>query len=173
MTTFTQAKSLNLTLFDGKPCLFHGSVKRYTSSYRCVECSKERSAACRSIEDKIKRRERERNLYHSKTSVEDWIKRNLKSVRIRAKEKNIPFNLTSDYLLSIWTGKCPVFGFDLRYMCSRDNPSDQATLDRFKPELGYTKGNVAYVSNLANRIKNNATSEQIKAVAAWIDSTTR
>lgn len=168
MITFTQAKSLNLTVYDGKPCLFHGSTKRYISSSRCIKCSKERSAACRSVEDKIKRRERDRILYRSKTSLKDWIKRNLKSVRIRARKKNVPFDLTTDYLLSIWTNECPVLGVNLLFMCSKNNPNNQATLDRIKPELGYVKGNVVYISNLANRIKSNATSEQIKAVANWL-----
>lgn len=171
MTTLIQAKTSNLPVYDeGKPCKVHGPSARYVSSNQCVTCTLEQGARYRALQDKDKRNRRERQLYHSKTSVEDWIKRNIKSIRIRAKEKNIPFDLTTQYLISIWTGKCPVLGFDLQHMCSRDNPFNQATLDRFNPNKGYVAGNVAYISNLANRIKNDATSNQIRAVADWIDS---
>ena len=41
-------------------------------------------------------------------------------------------------------------------------------LDKIKPELGYVEGNVAWISSRANRIKYNATKEEIIALAEWI-----
>lgn len=45
------------------------------------------------------------------------------------------------------------------------------SLDRLRPELGYVRGNICVISNLANRIKSNATSaEELEHVAAWMRS---
>lgn len=41
------------------------------------------------------------------------------------------------------------------------------TLDRIEASLGYVKGNCVVVSGLANRIKSNATVEQIAMVAEF------
>jgi len=48
----------------------------------------------------------------------------------------------------------------------RTSPS----LDRLKPHLGYTKGNVAVISDYANRIKQDATPEEVMAVARWMET---
>jgi hypothetical protein len=42
------------------------------------------------------------------------------------------------------------------------------SLDRKTPELGYVRGNVAFISTKANRIKSNATTEEIFAVAKYL-----
>jgi len=79
----------------------------------------------------------------------------------RAKRKNLSFNLTTEYIKEIWPedNKCPALGIDLkRGIIVQDcSPS----LDRIIPELGYIKGNVQIVSNLANRIMSNATPDQV------------
>jgi hypothetical protein len=42
------------------------------------------------------------------------------------------------------------------------------TLDRILPELGYVKGNVAFLSYRANRIKDNGTMQEHYDIADWI-----
>lgn len=43
------------------------------------------------------------------------------------------------------------------------NPNeDSPSIDKVIPELGYVRGNVWVISNKANRIKNNATLEELK-----------
>jgi hypothetical protein len=44
------------------------------------------------------------------------------------------------------------------------------SLDRLRPDDGYTPGNVVVVSLLANRVKQDATSAQVLAVADWMES---
>ena len=42
------------------------------------------------------------------------------------------------------------------------------SLDRIDPNRGYTKDNIIVMSYRANRIKNDATKEEIKKLAEWI-----
>ena len=97
-------------------------------------------------------------------------KRLLTSAKHRAKRAGVPFNLTLDEI-QIPT-HCPatgiplVLGGDAAGNHVWGNPS----LDRLRPELGYTKGNVVVVSHLANTIKSNAGSEQVLAVGKWLQS---
>lgn len=85
----------------------------------------------------------------------------------RSASLNVPFNLTPEYLQSIWTGVCPVLGVDLSLVTDR---SDEfaAELDRFNPCLGYVKGNVHWLSRKANRIKNNTTVETLEKLLEWM-----
>ena len=87
----------------------------------------------------------------------------------RAKRKNLSFNLTTEYIKEIWPkdDKCPALGIDLkRGIIVQDcSPS----LDRIIPELGYIKGNVQIVSNLANRIMSNATPDQVIMVGEYFN----
>jgi hypothetical protein len=43
------------------------------------------------------------------------------------------------------------------------------SLDRIDPLLGYTVGNVKFLSLIANRVKSNATPEILRAVLAYIE----
>lgn len=47
-----------------------------------------------------------------------------------------------------------------------------AHLDRFDPKKGYIKGNVAWVSGRANRIKYDATLEELKSLVSWMEGAT-
>jgi hypothetical protein len=42
------------------------------------------------------------------------------------------------------------------------------SLDKIDPEKGYVKGNVMWMSQLANAMKNNATKEELKQFANWV-----
>jgi hypothetical protein len=85
----------------------------------------------------------------------------------RAASLELPFDLTPEYLESIWTGVCPVLGVELNLVTDR---SDEyaAELDRFNPSLGYTKGNVHWLSRKANRIKNNTSVEILEKLLEWM-----
>ena len=94
-------------------------------------------------------------------------------IRGRAKKNNIPFDLDAEYLRSIWTGVCPCFGTELRLPGFGDvasHPKQSCSLDRLQPALGYTKGNVAWISYFANAIKRNATTSEVMDVALWMQS---
>jgi len=82
----------------------------------------------------------------------------------RSESKNIPFNIEERDI--IIPEKCPVLGIDLKFADGeRIKRSDHSpSLDRIKPELGYTKGNIIVVSLKANRIKTDASLEELKKV---------
>ena len=90
----------------------------------------------------------------------------------RAQEKNLPFNVTAEYLRSIATNECPIFKTSLDWGTSglgfgKAKPNGPQ-LDRIIPELGYVIGNVAFISRRANRIKDNGTMQEHYDIADWI-----
>jgi hypothetical protein len=84
--------------------------------------------------------------------------------RKRAKQKSLLFTLE---LEDIFIPKlCPLLEIPLfRAKGKASGPcANSPSLDRIIPALGYTKENVWVISSLANRIKTNATPEQIITV---------
>jgi hypothetical protein len=98
-----------------------------------------------------------------------WVISVFCGARGRAKRKGVPFSITREYLRSICSDTCPVFGWALNYASTRLGP-DSATIDRIDPKVGYVAGNIAVISHKANTIKQDATPDQIFAVAAWAKS---
>lgn len=100
---------------------------------------------------------------------EAHVKRLMQAAKKRAKKKNLPFDLDFEYLKSIINFRCPVFRHRLSWgktvgYATANSPS----LDRIIPELGYIKGNVMFISHLANSMKQNATPEELLQFANWI-----
>jgi hypothetical protein len=90
----------------------------------------------------------------------------------RARSKNVPFDLTHEYIRSIMTTHCPVFGIEFVWQSSKmgkgyTNPNSPS-LDRVIPEYGYVQGNMVFISHLANKIKQDATEKELYAVADWL-----
>lgn len=87
--------------------------------------------------------------------------------KARAIAKGIEFSITFEEIE--FPELCPVLGVQLDYtvgkggVCNDNSPS----FDRVSPTMGYVSGNVIVVSNLANRIKSNATVDQLERVAAY------
>ena len=89
--------------------------------------------------------------------------------KARAKEENLPFNIDVDDCIA--PKICPVLGIKLVSHPKEMGPQDDSpSIDKIIPEKGYVKGNVAIISQLANRVKNNAkTPEEIRQVADWYE----
>lgn len=87
----------------------------------------------------------------------------LRNAKQSAKKRGLAFDLElSDIVIP---EVCPALGIPLFKNGARG--PNTPSLDRIVPSLGYTKGNVVVVSLLANRIKTDATTEQILAVGAF------
>jgi hypothetical protein len=100
------------------------------------------------------------------------INNTLSAARLRAKKQCIPFDLDTEYLLSIFphNSKCPVFGIELEWDGnSRNSPS----LDRLTPELGYVRGNVMFISNYANMLKSMHTLDTLRTLLHFYESIPR
>jgi hypothetical protein len=89
--------------------------------------------------------------------------------RKRAKDNNLPCNINTEYLLSIYPGDglCPALHIPLMWG-GEGGRSNSPSLDKKVPALGYVRGNVAFISNKANQIKSNATTEEVLAVAKYL-----
>jgi hypothetical protein len=85
----------------------------------------------------------------------------LSRCKARAKKLGVPFDITRDDL--VVPDRCPVLGMAF---VSGDKDA-AASVDRIIPSKGYVKGNVVVISNKANRIKSNASVEEIEAVLSF------
>lgn len=86
--------------------------------------------------------------------------------------KGIEYNLTPEYLESIWTGVCPIFNVPIERASHGRGSHHSSHLDRLDPNKGYVIGNVSWISGMVNRIKYNATVEELRAVADWMERAT-
>lgn len=88
----------------------------------------------------------------------------------RARIGGIPFTLKLEDIVIPET--CPVFGIPLRW---EEGPRTDNTpsLDRHIPDRGYVPDNVSVISWRANRLKNNATPEELRLLADYTDRHTR
>lgn len=110
------------------------------------------------------------SLYKAEDYKAKWFTYQCRLKKAECKKKGLPFDLTPEYLESIWTENCPVFDEPfVRH--DKTNPFCPA-LDRVAPSLGYTQGNVVYISSRANRIKYDADAEELKKVLAYVEGAT-
>jgi hypothetical protein len=87
----------------------------------------------------------------------------LNNCRKRAAARGVPFNLRPADL--VVPSHCPFLGIPL-IPNTRQCPSDNSpSVDAIIPELGYVPGNVMVISFKANRIKSDASWQEIMAVA--------
>lgn len=94
----------------------------------------------------------------------------------RAVRDGLDFDLTAAYLCSLWVNECPITGVVLEqsgerspWHIGRSVPPNRAALDRINPARGYVRGNVAFISTLANRIKSNGTAALHRRIADWME----
>lgn len=87
----------------------------------------------------------------------------LRGAAARAKRAGVDFAISEeDIVIPL---RCPVFHLTLRH--GRDNLDTSPTLDRIVPSRGYVRGNIVVISGRANRIKNDATLEELEALVAF------
>lgn len=90
--------------------------------------------------------------------------RMLTLARQRAKKSGFEFALkASDITLPT---HCPILGIELRYEEDADLRA-KASLDRIDSKLGYVPGNIQVISNLANRMKQDASREELLRFAEY------
>ncbi len=105
-----------------------------------------------------------RYTHHRKTNP---FKHRCTRAKSRASYLDVPFDLTPEYLEEIWTGICPVLGVEIKLSTDRKDEY-AAELDRFNPKFGYVQDNVNFLSRKANRLKNNASLEELENLCKWM-----
>lgn len=84
----------------------------------------------------------------------------------RAKRFEHKFTILSEDVLI--PDKCPILGIKLTNIRGHGRIWTNASLDRIDSTKGYVKGNIQVISDLANRMKQNATPEQLLLFAKGI-----
>lgn len=131
------------------------------------DCAKAYAGANR---EKISQK-RKNKYYSEKGDINLWAKAKTATIRGRAKKAGLAFNLTPEYLLSIFPGDsmCPIMGIKMSIVSGRGDRT-AASVDRINPALGYVYGNVAVISFVANAIKQGETDPAIfRNMAAWLE----
>lgn len=91
----------------------------------------------------------------------------LRSAKGRATKSGVPFSI-SEQDISI-PHSCPVL--DIPILVGQSKASDNSpSLDRIMPAMGYVPGNVEVISMRANRIKNDATPDELRMVADYYET---
>lgn len=95
----------------------------------------------------------------------------LRKVRIRARKAGMVATIRPEDLH--WPTHCPVLGLELDYSTPRGlrdvmgDKNSRPSIDRWDNSKGYVPGNCFVISYRANVIKNNATAEELQAVANY------
>lgn len=130
---------------------------------RCLEKQREHQKKYRnSAKGKV-----QQETYYKTTKVSKGVERALVSIRGRALKNDLHFNLTVEDLAV--PEVCPVLGIPLKQWGENTGlQMDSPTVDRLNPKGGYTKDNIRVISWRANKIKSDATVEEIKAILAYM-----
>lgn len=160
--------------YTGKICSHNHLCNRYVANFGCVICRGEDSALwIKNNPERIKELKRNshfKNYENYKEKKASYYIANKKTAiialaKLRAYKKGLDFNINADDL--DWPIKCPVLGIDINYAVRGKTTHNSPTLDRFDNLLGYVIGNVDVISFRANRLKSDATNEEIKFLADY------
>jgi hypothetical protein len=129
-----------------KPC----SAKEF-SSYLKTQCYR----------DRLEKYKQQRQRAKAESPIVSWASCAFYAAKQRAKKSGLEFSITKDWIVSNAVEVCPLLGLTLDYGAKKSHDSC-ASLDRRDSSLGYTPENCKVVSFRANRIKNNATIEEME-----------
>lgn len=91
----------------------------------------------------------------------------LSSTKSRALREGVHCNLTLEDVLI--PEVCPVLGIQMKVATGKRGGGDNSpTIDRVRPERGYTKGNVCVISMRANRLKSDGTLEEFQKIVTYL-----
>lgn len=137
---------------------------RGPKALRCPDCAKTHRKAADL--EWARRNAGYRNEYHRKMHANNPIPRMLAHAKARAKHAGLPFTLRCEDM-SI-PRYCPLLSIPI--VCgSRKKHDGSPSIDRIDPRKGYTPDNCWVVSNKGNRIKNNATLDELRRIVAALE----
>ena len=120
--------------------------------------------------NEINRKYREKNRVEISEKARESYYNNIEKAMVRgaksrSRDKGLPFDLTIEDLEV--PEKCPILGLELKV--GGDSSRDiSPSLDRIVPELGYVKGNIRVISLRANRLKSDASIEELEAILKYM-----
>lgn len=136
-----------------KRCTSCNIIKTYSNFHRHKECIGGYNTVCKEC------RKPKSKLNYSAQSLEYTIWSRAKS---RSKRLKYDFNLeVGDIIIP---EVCPVF----KTKFVKNDIDYTASIDRIDPSKGYIKGNICIISNKANRMKSNATAEEVFLLSKYL-----
>lgn len=99
-----------------------------------------------------------------KDDIGYYIKDRFYGAKHRASLKDIPFNLTLEYLQELWdsqNGLCALTGIKMTHTILEGKLKTNGSIDKINPSLGYTKSNIQFVCNAANMMKSDMSIEEL------------
>ncbi len=144
--------------FTGVPCPQGHISKRIVSSRACFDCMLGRAPS------------HEKN----RAAVKKWFgKLTFKNRLLRAaKTRHVKYGYPGVFCLTpedlTWPSHCPILGIELVYGAQGPVCEAAASIDRVDSRFGYVKGNVQVISMRANRIKSDATPEEMMKLAVYM-----
>ena len=125
-------------------CTKCGNTKSLTEMVRSTTSRDGASRTCKPCAAKYSREYIRRDWFAYKTSA----------IRRESRKKRISFDLDTDFLRNLWTeqnGRCRLTGVAMTKTIGEDYK--KASLDQILPGEGYTRDNVHFVTDWANRAK--------------------
>lgn len=104
----------------------------------------------------------------------------MRCIKRRKRERQREYDVDLPYLKQVWNeqkGICPLTGWKLELpkhssnWKNKKNKMYRASLDRIDSEKGYIKGNIRYISVIANYCKNTFTDNEVKLFCEAVVST--
>lgn len=147
-------------------CLCDCGQLTHAVGYR-LRSGKKKSCGCLQKEFQDERRRNGDIHGQAKNGKESLCYKMWAGSKSRAKKHGLPFDLQLEDIIP--PHACPVLGMKLETERGGEKRARQnaPSLDRFHPDAGYTKNNVRIISRRANTIKNNATTDELLAVAGY------
>lgn len=139
---------------------FKKNVKsRFNRNYICKECQV------------VDRAERYSNL---RDDLQDYLKRIIRSAKMRASKSGIEFSLTYEQIQLMYNtqqGKCSMSGTAMTHHSSQERMESNISIDRIDSSRGYTPDNVQLVSWRCNVIKGNMNNKELLRMCKLIIKT--
>ena len=146
----------------GKNCKFcsmskigfaHGEFRRANPTGKTQKENSQNSRKARILKDPFKFR----------------MQRTFDSCRHRAKQNNVPFEITLQDLIDMFPfdNLCPILNFPFIWG-TQSSKELSPSVDRMIPSKGYVKGNINFISYKANRIKSDSTLEILEKIIKYM-----
>lgn len=155
---------------------FHINRKgKFGRQAKCKKCTSDAYYA-RNREAVIERTRQRRATAEGREQERQWqrarrrsnpLVRMVQEAKARAAKRGIPFGITADHLEM--PAVCPVLGIEIS-MGTGARANCSPSIDRIDSRNGYVPGNVQIISWRANRLKNDATLEEMKAIVSYMES---
>lgn len=133
----------------------------------CKECCswkfKKQFLGTEAYKRRLRKYEENRKVQRALDPKKPWATHAVNNAKRRAEKQGIEFSITREDLLELLGEHCPLLGCRFAFAKGKTVP-ESPSIDRKDPSKGYTKENVWVISAKANRIKSDATTEEIEAV---------